>query len=64
MCPEKNSDVGKGLEHRSYGEQVGELGWFGLEEAQGGPSGALQLCEKSLRRDISFQVSSGLKEAS
>ena len=34
MCPEDNEAV-KSLEHKSYGEQLRELGLFFLEETQG-----------------------------
>ena len=32
MCPEKVSGALKGLEHKSYGEQLRELGLFSLEK--------------------------------
>jgi len=32
MCPEKGSEAVKGLEHKSYGEQLRELGLFSLEK--------------------------------
>jgi len=32
MCPKKSNESVKGLEHRSYGEQLRELGWFSLEK--------------------------------
>jgi len=32
MCPKKGSEAVKGLEHKSYREQLKELGWFSLEK--------------------------------
>jgi len=32
MCPKKGSEAVKGLEHKSYREQLQELGWFSLEK--------------------------------
>lgn len=32
MCPEKDSKAVKDQEHRSYGEQLRELGLFGLKK--------------------------------
>ena len=34
MCPEKGSRAVKGLEHKSDGEQLRELGLFRLEESR------------------------------
>lgn len=48
MCPEKGNKAVRGLEHKSYGEWLRELGLFSLEEAQ--------------RRSYCFQVYSDLKE--
>ena len=36
----------RGLEHRSYGEQLREMKLFSLEEAQGRPYHSLQLPER------------------
>jgi len=32
VCPEKGSEAVKGLEHKRKGEQLRELGLFGLEK--------------------------------
>ena len=32
MCPEKGNEAVKGLEHKSYGEQLRELGLFSLQK--------------------------------
>ena len=32
MCPEKGNKAVKGVEDRSYGERLRELGWFSLEK--------------------------------
>ncbi len=32
MCPKKGSEAVRCLEHKSYGEQLRELGLFSLEE--------------------------------
>ena len=32
MCPEKGNEVMRSLEHKSYGEQLRELGLFSLEK--------------------------------
>ena len=32
MCPEKGNKAGEGLEYRSYGEQLREMGLFSLEK--------------------------------
>ena len=37
-----------GLEHKSYGEQLRELGLFSMEEAPGRPDGSIQLPERWL----------------
>jgi len=39
---------GKILEHRSYGKQLRELGWFSLEEAQERPYCCVQFLERRL----------------
>jgi len=31
-CPEKGNEAVRGLEHKSYGEQLRQLGWFDLEK--------------------------------
>ena len=33
-CPEKGSEVGKGLKHKSYGEWLREVGLFSLEKGR------------------------------
>ena len=32
MCPEKGNEAAMGLEHRSYGEWLREMGWSILEK--------------------------------
>ena len=32
MCPQKGNEAVKGLEHKSYGDQLRELGLFSLEK--------------------------------
>ena len=47
MCPEKSNETGEGsYKHKSYKEQLRELGLFSLEEAQGRPYCTLQLPEE------------------
>ena len=37
VCSEKGNKAVRGLDHKTYGEQLRELGLFSLEEAQGLP---------------------------
>ena len=37
FCPEKGNKAVRGLEHKSYEEQLREMGLFSLEEAKGRP---------------------------
>ena len=54
MCSEKGNEAVRGLEHKSDGEWLRELGLFSLEEAQGIPDHSLQLPERRLWRCVSL----------
>ena len=43
MCSERGNGAVRGLEHKSDGEGLRELGWFSLEEAQEKPYDSLEL---------------------
>ena len=50
MYPKKGKEAVKDLEHKRYGAQLKELGWFSMEKevAQGRPYCPLQLPERRL----------------